>query len=95
VKKADIKINKVYTDNKGTEKCVMDIGPQYTLLPGQEDTDCLRYFHTVKKGVVTKQCNSDHTFNTTRESFAKWAKAEVIRTPEEELEFLANLPRRE
>ena len=77
MKKSEIVVGKTYSNDKGTSKYVVAEGPQYTLLRNQGDLDCIRYYFRHKNGKVTPQCGEKFQFNTTRESFAKWAKAEL------------------
>lgn len=41
MRKEDIVIGGIYTDGKKGIRRVVDIGPQYKLYEGQEDTDCV------------------------------------------------------
>lgn len=75
MKKKDIKIGKRYTDNKGNVREVLDIGHQYLLYPSQESNECLRY-KLVEKKIGPYLLGSEN--NCTFQSFASWAKTEVI-----------------
>jgi hypothetical protein len=74
MKKKDIKVGKTYTDNKGSIRLVVDEGPEFTLgSKWQTDKDCLRYRLLRKKRGPGKVGEG---YNTTRTSFARWAKRE-------------------
>jgi hypothetical protein len=67
---------KQYTDGKGSIREVLDVGPQYVLYQGQAETDNLQYKLLVKKrGPLTV----GHCYNSTRSSFAAWAKSEIVK----------------
>lgn len=74
MRKADIKRCGVYTDGKGNTRQVLDMGPQYTLYPSQQETDNLQYrILTKKKGPYTV----GDIRNSTTAAFASWAKSMV------------------
>ena len=63
-----------YTDNKGAVREVLAVGPEYIAYGGQVGTDNLQYKLLAKK-------QGPHMVgsirNSTRISFASWAKAKV------------------
>jgi hypothetical protein len=74
MKKTDIQINKKYTDNKGNVREVIGVGSDFKLYNTQQNDDCVRYRVVAKKkgpNMIGDCCNS------TRISFANWAKTEV------------------
>jgi len=76
MKKSEIEVGKYYSDKKGGVRLVIAVGRKYVLYPGQAETDNLRYrLIEKKKGPypVGSECNS------TRTSFAAWAKEIVSR----------------
>ena len=77
MKTKEIEVGKRYTDGKGNVREVIAAGPDYVLYSGQGDRDCVRY-RQVAKVSGPNLLNSEH--NTTRNSFASWAKSAV---PEE------------
>ncbi len=69
-----IHVGTAYTDGKGNVRLVVAQGPQYTLYSSQSEKDNLRYKVIAKKRgphAVGEERNS------TRASFANWAKAVV------------------
>jgi hypothetical protein len=89
MKQQDIKVDGVYTDGKLGLRRVTAAGPEYRLYDGQEETDCLQYeliSSTAGVQSITQRGTSaagNPLANSTRQSFAAWAKAEV---PAEHLE---------
>lgn len=76
MKKSDIKVGKCYTDGKGNVREVVDEGPHCVLIERQTDTDCVRY------RLIAKRLGPNRLgdlCDTTRVSFARWAKREVKR----------------
>ncbi|MBM5458643.1 hypothetical protein H8F21_13820 [Pseudomonas sp. P66] len=73
MKKADIAVGRFYTDGKGGLREVLAEGPQYKLYQGVADEDCLRYKSYVSAGGL--EAGSEN--NSTRVSFASWAKVEI------------------
>lgn len=77
MKKGQIHVGKTYHNGKQgrfyAERKVIAAGPEYILYSGQEDLDCLRYLQV--KGNNQGVCS-----NTTRTSFANWAKGEAEST---------------
>lgn len=77
MRKYQIRIGRRYTDGKGNVREVVGVGPQFTLYNGQAETDNLRYRLVRKvRGPFTVGAER----NSTRASFAAWAKGDV--TPE-------------
>lgn len=74
MKKSLIKTGHRYTDGRGNVREVIAEGPEYTLYPGQKETDNLRY-RVVEKTTGTSPVGSEH--NLTRTSFGLWADSEV------------------
>lgn len=75
MKKQQIKLGGKYTDGKGSVREVIGVGPQYRLYNAQQEDDNLRYKLLAKQRgpyVVGEERNS------TRASFAAWAKGEVV-----------------
>lgn len=74
MKKADIVAGKTYSNGKTGrfygERKVLELGPQFKLYGSQTETDCLRYVQI--KGPTARSAQ-----NSTRASFAAWAKAVV------------------
>ena len=76
MRKAEIKVNKTYTDGKGNVRLVVGKGPAYTLCgPNQTDKDCVRY-RLIRKKLGPGKVGEE--YDTTRASFARWAKGRVI-----------------
>lgn len=76
MKKAEIAAGKIFTDGKGRYRLVIALGPQFKLYDSQSETDCLQYRSAVvlkRKGVKAVAAE-----NSTRASFAAWAKREVV-----------------
>jgi len=75
MKQQDIAINRKYTDNKGNVREVTGVGSQFKLYGSQSNCDCVQYRVVEKK-------KGPHMVgelrNSTRISFASWAKAEVV-----------------
>lgn len=67
-----IHVGTAYTDGKGNVRLVVAAGPEYVLYPSQMERDNLRYRVVAKK-------RGPHPIgaqrNSTRGSFAAWAKA--------------------
>ncbi|SBW84491.1 putative transmembrane protein [Pseudomonas veronii 1YdBTEX2] len=74
VKKTDIGVGRFYTDGKAGLREVLAEGPQFKLYEAVADEDCLRYKPHVSSGGIPAGTES----NTTRVSFAAWAKSEVL-----------------
>lgn len=74
MKTREIRVGKTYTDNKDNVRRVVDQGPHCVLFPAQSDTDCVRYLIVKKKRGPNKVGD---LYNTTRNSFARWAKQEA------------------
>lgn len=76
MKKSEIKLGRVFTDGKGNVREIVGVGP-YLLYDGQQNTDCVRY------KIITKK-RGPHSVgaerNSTRISFASWAKELVSKT---------------
>lgn len=80
MKRSLIEVGKRYTDNKGGIREVIAVGSEYVLYDSQTETDNLRYRLIEKKRgpyPVGAECNS------TRASFASWAKSEILKTENE------------
>ncbi|CAB3754241.1 hypothetical protein [Paraburkholderia humisilvae] len=82
MKQQDIKIGYVYTDGKAGLRRVTAAGPEYKLYDGQEETDCLQYeiVASAVAGSIVERGRSaagKPLANSTRQSFAAWAKAAV------------------
>lgn len=82
MKQQDIKVGSVYTDGKLGLRRVTAAGPEYKLYDGQEETDCLQYevITSAAAGSIVergKSVDGKPLANSTRQSFAAWAKAEV------------------
>jgi hypothetical protein len=74
LKKKDIKVGKRYIDkHNNSVREVVDEGPHCKLISGQTEEDCVRYQLIAKKR-GPYLVGSFH--NTTRTSFARWAKRE-------------------
>ena len=74
MRRQQIQLDRSYTDGKGNVRLVIGVGEQYKLYPSQQDCDNLRY-RVVKKWRGPHMVGDEH--NSTRASFAKWAKGEV------------------
>lgn len=88
MKRSEIQVGKVYTNNCRGFREVTAEGPEFTVLVRQEDTDCIEYrgWHSGQNGLKvchTKACYQTSTtlFRMTCARFADWAKR--IATPEE------------
>ncbi|MGH8465705.1 MAG: hypothetical protein ACRER5_16300 [Pseudomonas sp.] len=75
MKKSDIALGNAYTDGKGNVRKVIGVGPQFVLYDGQSETDNLRYEVVLRK-TGTRRVGTQG--NSTRASFASWAKANHI-----------------
>lgn len=73
MKKSKIELGKQYSNDNGTIRLVVGVGP-YKLYDEQEDTDCVRY-KLIAKRLGPHPVGSEQ--NCTRRSFATWAKREV------------------
>lgn len=74
MKKIEIEKGHTYTDGKGNQRQVIELGENGVLYAQQLDRDTLRYKLTAKKrgpGTVGR------TYSSTRASFATWAKTRV------------------
>jgi len=79
VRKADIRVGERYTDGKGNAREVISEGPEFTLYRGQAEKDNLRYRVVAKRlGPLTV----GEERNSTRASFASWARDRVRRWQE-------------
>jgi hypothetical protein len=79
MKKSEITTGKTYTDKKGNVRRVIAEGVDYILYPGQKETDNLCYRLIAKArgpGIIGWE------YNSTRASFAAWAKAEIKQAQE-------------
>ena len=75
MKKSEIRIGHTYSNGRGQERRVIDIGPQYKLYDAQESVENMRY-EVVKDGSVrNRTMGAEH--NMTLAAFAAWAKEEV------------------
>lgn len=96
MKRAEIVVGQVYTNDKGRFRRVTAEGPQFRLYSGQTEFDCVEYEQwNVKKragkpdvavqateDVYYGSLRRDHLhFHSTRTSLASWAKR--LATPEE------------
>jgi len=72
--KNQIRLGCKYTDGKGNVRQVIAVVPQYTLYPTQQKDDNLRY-KVLKKFKGPNLVGDER--NSTRASFAAWAKSEV------------------
>jgi len=68
-----IMAHKQYTDGKGNVREVLALGPQYRLYDGQAEDDNLRYKVLAKRRGPYRLGEER---NSTRASFAAWAKCE-------------------
>lgn len=75
MRKNEIKKGHIYSDGKGRERLVVDIGPQYTLYNGQICTENLQY-EVVRDGSA-KNAMAGKRSNMTVASFASWSKMDV------------------
>lgn len=75
MRKSEIKKGHIYSNGKGWERLVVDIGPQYTLYRGQMSAENLQY-EVVRDGSV-KNAMAGKRFNMTIASFASWSKMDV------------------
>lgn len=71
MKKSEIQAGQSYTDGKGNVRKVIAEGPENVLYDGQMETDNIRYCILAKKRGPYR-IGSEH--NSTRSSFAAWAK---------------------
>lgn len=76
----DIKLGKAYVNGAGSVRLVIAEGPEYVLIDGQTDLDCVRYRVLPRSFTSERRCaphpvGSEH--NCTRNSFAGWALREV------------------
>jgi hypothetical protein len=74
MRKQQIQMGKKYTDGKGNVREVIAVGAKYTLYPSQMESDNLRY-RVLKKWKGPNMVGDER--NSTRASFASWAKGEV------------------
>lgn len=74
MKKSEIEAGATYTDGKGSVRKVLATGSQFVLYPGQACTDNLRYRLLAK---VRGPFEVGQEYNSTRASFASWAKFRV------------------
>ena len=76
MKKKDFKIEVggVYSDEKGGEREVIGIGPEFKLYDSQENEDCLRYKLTAKKR-GPYPVGSER--NCTTAAFRSWCKKRI------------------
>jgi len=73
MKKQDIGVGRFYSDGKGGLREVIAEGPEYKLYESVADGDCLRYKSYVSSGGIPAGTEN----NSTRTSFAAWAKFEI------------------
>lgn len=73
MKKSEIVLNGKYANQAGTVRKVIAMGPEYVLCHGQADRDNLRY-RVLTRGA---HCTGPNEGNSTRTSFAAWAKEKV------------------
>lgn len=82
--RSEIKRGNWYDNGKGRYRYIVDEGPHCRLYEGQRDADCVRYISlaTRKSGLefVTDTYTGEVTRNTTRASFASWARAKTSST---------------
>lgn len=74
MKRTDIGVGRFYTDGKAGLREVLAEGPQFKLYDAVKDEDCLCYKPYVSSGGIPAGTQT----NTTRVSFAAWAKSEVL-----------------
>lgn len=74
MKRDALQVGKSYTDGRGNVRHIIGSGPAFKLYSSQADTDCLRYRQEAK---VSGPNLLGHEYNSTRTSFAAWAKSEV------------------
>jgi hypothetical protein len=76
MKKKDFKIEVggVYSDEKGGEREVIGIGPEFKLYDSQENEDCLRYKLTAKK---RGPYPVGYEGNCTTAAFRSWCKKRI------------------
>jgi hypothetical protein len=74
MKKSEIEVGGTYTDGRGSTRLVIGDGPEYVLYSTQACTDNLRYrLLSKKRGPLLV----GGEYNSTRSSFAAWAKERV------------------
>lgn len=73
MKKSAIVLGAQYANNAGTVREVVGVGPEFVLYEGQAETDNLRY-RVIQKG---KHFTGPTEGNSTRASFATWAKKRI------------------
>ncbi|MCU9529381.1 hypothetical protein [Pseudomonas mosselii] len=73
MKKQNIGVGRFYSDGKGGLREVIAEGPEHKLYESVADDDCLRYKSYVSSGGIPAGTEN----NTTRTSFAAWAKFEI------------------
>lgn len=75
MKKSEIEIGRTYSNGRGRERKVVDIGPQYKSYNEQESVENMRY-EVVKDGSARNR-TAGMQHNMTLAAFAAWAKEEV------------------
>ena len=76
MKVSEIVVGGTYTNGKGTERKVLAEGAEFKYYPSQEAGDCIQYTVT-KRGPRVPHDDVGRKMNSTRASFATWAKARV------------------
>jgi len=77
MKKSEIVVGGIYTDQKGAVRKVIGMGPEFKLYDGQEDDECLQYEqlegrkYPYSKGISE---SGNQINNCTVTAFASWAK---------------------
>ncbi len=91
MKKSEIKIGSSYTNGKGSIRKVIDAGEQFSLYPGQAETDNIRYL-LVSRNIKTGNGSNvvGQEYNCTRVSFATWAKETTMAEITKEWEAYKN-----
>jgi len=72
MKKSEIEIGRTYSNGRGRERKVVDIGPQYKSYNEQESVENMRY-EVVKDGSARNR-TAGMQHNMTLAAFAAWAK---------------------
>ena len=75
MKKSEIRIGHTYSNGRGRERRVSDIGPQYKLYDAQESVENMRY-EIIKDGSKENR-TAGKQYNMTLAAFAAWAKEMV------------------
>lgn len=77
MKRADIKLGVLYSNGKGVIRQVTGEGEEFIIYPGQTDCDCLQYRAWLAAPGRKRTTPLSAKSNTTRTSFAAWAKREA------------------